>query len=89
MRKMILIGVIFIISVVFNFFINESDFTTAFFSVISPFFGSMVLGYVVSMFVAKYQVNDWRKFWSVFYGFLVGVSILSYALNFVPPGANY
>lgn len=62
MKKKIIIGVIFIVSVVFNFFINESDFTTASFATISQFFGSMVLGYVVSMFVAKYQVNDSTKF---------------------------
>jgi hypothetical protein len=88
MKYRIIIGVIFIISVVFNFFINESDFTTGSFATLSQFFGSMVLGYVVSMFVAKYKVNDWRKYWSVFYGFMVGISILSYVLNFVLPGAN-
>jgi len=89
MKNKIVIGVIFMISIVFNFFIKESDFRVAFFSVISQFFGSMVLGYVVSMFAAKYQVNDWRKIWSIFYGVMVVVTVLSYVLNFVPPGANY
>lgn len=45
----------------------------------------MLLGYVVSMLVAKYKVNDWMRFWRIIYATMVILNIVVYFLDFMPP----
>lgn len=87
MKKYIFITVVFLISAIFNVFIRDVDFNVSLGAILFQFFGSMVLGLLISMFVGKYKENDWMKYWKIIYAFMVIASLLVYFSDFMPPNS--
>lgn len=85
MKKYFFIAVVFLISFIFNIFIRDVEINVAFGAILFQFLGSMLLGYVISMFVAKYKKNDWIRYWKIMYAVMVIVSLLAHFLDFMPP----
>jgi|GEM_PF-2994154 len=84
MKKYTLIIIVLVVSTIFNAFIRDVNIDIAFSAILFQFLGSLLLGYGISMFVAKYKENDWVKYWKVMYVIMVGLSLLVYFLNFLP-----
>ena len=84
MKKYIIIIILLIISSVFNIFVRDVQIGVAFSAILFQFLGSLILGYVISMFIAKYKENDWIKYWKIMYSIMVIINILAYFLNFMP-----
>lgn len=78
------IALTMLFSIGFNIYVNHPNYNIVFGGVAFQFFGSMVLGFVASSFMAKYKVNDWRKIWLGIYVFMVATSILSVILGIYP-----
>lgn len=85
MKKYFFISVVLLISSIFNIFIRDVNMNIAFGAILFQFLGSMLLGYVISMLVAKYKVNDWMRFWRIVYATMVILNIVVYFLDFMPP----
>lgn len=78
-------NLVYIISILFlsildNFSTRHIGVENAFFAVFSHFFGAMVFGYVISMYVRKYKQNDWIDYWKIVYAIMVIVNILAHIL---------
>lgn len=85
MKKYVFIMIVFLVSSIFNIFIRDVDVNIAFGAILFQFFGSMVLGYGISMFIAKYRKNDWTRYWKIMYAVMVIINLLVYFLDFMPP----
>lgn len=81
MKKYFIVALTFIISIVFHIVLRGVSLNKAFGGILFQLLGSAILGYVVSMFVAKYKKNDWVKYWQFFYVFMVIGSLISYWLD--------
>ncbi len=46
-------------------------------AIVAQFIGSLILGYVISMFIAKYKKNDWKKIWLKTYIVMVVIILIS------------
>ncbi|MDQ2178401.1 hypothetical protein [Marinifilum sp. D714] len=84
MKKYTLIIIVLVVSTIFNAFFRDVMIDIAFSAILFQFLGSLLLGYVISMFVAKYKENDWVKYWKVMYVVMVAISLLVHYLNFLP-----
>lgn len=85
MKKYTVIIVLLVTSSMFNIFIRNVKINISFSAILFQFLGSLLLGYVISMFVAKYRENDWVRYWKVMYALMVIVSMLAHFLDFMPP----
>ena len=78
------ISITLLFSTGFYLYINLPDYGKVAGGVIFQFLASMILGYVVSQFLAFYKKNDWRKIWIRIYEIIVGISILAAILGIIP-----
>lgn len=88
MKKYFFITVVFLISSIYNIFIRDVAINIAFGAILFQFFGSMILGYVVSMFVSKYKENNWTRYWKIIYVAMVIINLIAYFLDFMPPASS-
>lgn len=85
MKKYLLIIVTFLISSIFHIFFRNVGFDIAMGAILFQLLGSMVLGFVISMFVAKYKKNSWMRYWKIMYVLMVSVNLLVFILDFMTP----
>ena len=71
-------------SVGFYLYVNLQDYEKVIGGVIFQFLASMILGYIISQFVAFYRKNNWKKIWLRIYQFIVTLSILAAILGIIP-----
>ncbi|MBI9060031.1 MAG: hypothetical protein JEZ01_19855 [Labilibaculum sp.] len=71
-------------SIGFNVYVHHSNYNGVLGGMLFQFLGSMILGFVVSTFKAKYKQNDWKKMWLGIYVFMVASSILTIILGIFP-----
>ncbi len=64
-------------SVCMNFYLHYPDYNKMFAAIVAQFIGSLILGYVISMFIAKYKKNDWKKIWLKTYIVMVVIILIS------------
>jgi len=84
MRKYKVIYLTGIFSIVFHIFIRDVEINIAIGSISFQLICSAVLGYIVSMYVAKYKKNDWTFYWKIIYVIMVFGFALVHFLNVYP-----
>lgn len=84
-KKYTLIIFLFVVSSTFNLFFRDVSIDIAFGAILFQFLASLVLGYVISMFVAKYRNNDWVKYWKIMYLVMISINIFTHFIDFTPP----
>ena len=77
-------AVTMLFSIGFNVYVHHPNYNGVLGGVLFQFLGSMILGYGVSQFKAKYKANDWKKIWLGIYVFMVAISILTIILGVFP-----
>lgn len=84
MIKYALIILAFSISSIFNIFLRGVSFEIALSNMIFQFGGSMILGFVTSLYVARFKEIDWVRYWSYFYIVMVLAHTIAHYLGILP-----
>ena len=84
MKKYSIIILAFLISSIFNIIFRGVTFDIALSNIVFQFGGSMVLGFVTSMYVARFKENNWVRYWSIYYIAIVLLYMLVHYLGIIP-----
>jgi hypothetical protein len=84
-KKYTLIIFLLVVSSTFNLFFRDVSINIALGAILFQFLASLVLGYVISMIMAKYRNNDWVKYWKIMYLVMISINIFTHFINFKPP----
>ncbi len=64
-------------SIGLNLFAHIPNYNKVISGIVFELFGSLTLGYVISMFIAKYKKNDWKTIWLRVYIFFLVINLIT------------
>jgi hypothetical protein len=84
MRNFRFIIVLFVISSILQFLINDFIIGNLIGTILVQFFASLILAYVYTQFHLKYSKVSFVKVWGIFYAIIICLSLIIDIIGLVP-----